>query len=162
MKAFSNLAFNLLSFNKNRGMNFWMLSLFILIGLSSFAQTDSNKVVVHKDPRIELLVKKQIEINEITTRNSRRSAPGFRIQVISTNNRNKAMEAKTKIYQRFPELKAYLMYQSPFFKLKVGNFIEREEAESYMQDILQLFPTGVYVVRDIVEVKPEKNISELN
>ena len=99
-------------------------------------------------------MKKQIEINEVTTRNSRRSAPGYRIQVISTNDRTKAMAAKTKIYQRFPELKAYLMYQAPFFKLKVGNFTEREEAESYLQDILQLFPTGVYVVRDIVEVKP--------
>jgi hypothetical protein len=142
-------------------MKFWIVSLFVFSSLSSFAQTDSTSVVVHKDPRIELLMKKQIEINEITTRNSRRSAQGYRIQVISTNNRTKAMEAKTKIYQRFPELKAYLMYQSPFFKLKVGNFIEREDAESYLQDILQLFPTGVYVVRDVVEVKPEKN-TEMN
>lgn len=138
-----------------------MLSIFIFIGLCSMAQTDSNSVIVHKDPRLDLLMKKQIEINEVTTRNSRRTAPGYRIQVISTNNRTKAMEAKTKIYQRFPELKAYLMYQSPFFKVKVGNFVEREEAESYLQDIQQLFPATIYVVRDIVEVKPEKNI-ELN
>ena len=142
-------------------MKSWILSLFIVISLSSFAQIDSSSVVVHKDPRIDLLMKKQIEINEITTRNSRRSAQGYRIQVISTNNRTKAMEAKTKIYQHFPELKAYLMYQSPFFKLKVGNFTEREEAESYLQNILTLFPTGVYVVRDIVEVKPEIN-TDLN
>ena len=138
-----------------------ILLLFVSISLTSFAQTDSNRVVVHKDPRIDLLMKKQIEINEITTRNSRRSAQGYRIQVISTNNRNKALEAKTKIYQRFPELKTYLMYQSPFFKLKVGNFLDRQDAENYMQDIIQLFPTGVYVVRDVVEVKPEKS-TELN
>lgn len=142
-------------------MKFWILSLFTVISLSSLAQTDSSSVVVHKDPRIDLLVKKQIEINEITTRNNRRSAQGYRIQVISTNNRTKAMEAKTKIYQHFPELKAYLMYQSPFFKLKVGNFTERQEAESYLRNILTLFPTGVYVVRDIVEVRPEIN-TELN
>ncbi len=142
-------------------MKFWILAIFVFIGLSSFAQTDSNNVVVHKDPRIELLMKKQIEINEITTRNSRRFVEGYRIQVISTNNRKKAMDAKTKIYQRFPELKAYLLYQSPFFRLKVGNFMQREDAENYLQDILQLFPTGVYVVRDIVEVKPEKS-TELN
>lgn len=142
-------------------MKSWILLLFIFISLSSLAQTDSNSVIVHKDPRIELLMKKQIEINEITTRNSRRSAQGYRILVVSTNNRTKAMEAKTRVYQRFPELKTYLMYQSPFFKVKVGNFVEREEAESYLQDILQLFPTGVYVVRDVIEIKPEK-ISELN
>lgn len=142
-------------------MKSWILVLFVSISLSSLAQTDSNNIVVHKDPRIDLLVKKQIEINEFTTRNSRRSAQGFRIQVISTNNRTKALEAKTKIYQRFPELKTYLMYQSPFFKLKVGNFLDRQDAENFLQDIMQLFPTGVYVVRDIVEVKPEKS-SELN
>ena len=138
-----------------------ILLLFVFISLSSYAQLDTNSVVVHKDPRIDLLVKKQIEINEITTRNSRRSAQGYRIQVISTNNRTKALEAKTKMYQRFPELKTYMIYQSPFFKLKVGNFTDRDEAEIYMQDIQQLFPTGVYVVRDVVEVKPEKN-TELN
>lgn len=142
-------------------MKSWILVLFVSISLSSLAQTDSNNIVVHKDPRIDLLVKKQIEINEFTTRNSRRSAQGYRIQVISTNNRTKALEAKTKIYQRFPELKTYLMYQSPFFKLKVGNFLDRQDAENFLQDIMQLFPTGVYVVRDIVEVKPEKS-SELN
>lgn len=135
--------------------------LFVAASLTSLGQTDSNSIVVHKDPRIDLLVKKQIEINEVTTRNNRRSAQGYRIQVISTNNRTKALEAKTRIYQRFPELKTYLMYQSPFFKLKVGNFLERQDAESYLQDILQLFPTGVYVVRDVVEVKPEKN-AEMN
>ena len=144
-------------------MKFWIFLGFTVLSVASLAQTaDTNNVVVHKDPRLELLMKKQIEINEITTRNGRRSAQGYRIQVISTNNRTKAMEAKTKIYQRFPELKAYLMYQSPFFKLKVGNFTEREEAESYLQDILQLFPTGVYVVRDVVEIKPEKPVAELN
>jgi hypothetical protein len=142
-------------------MKLWILALFTFLSISSLAQTDSSNVVVHKDPRIDMLMKKQIEINEVTTRNSRRSAQGYRIQVISTNNRTKAMEAKTRIYQHFPELKAYLMYQSPYFKLKVGNFTEREEAESYLQDILTLFPTGVYVVRDIVEVKPEKN-TEMN
>jgi hypothetical protein len=139
----------------------WLLLILVSVSLTSLAQTDSNTIVVHKDPRIDLLIKKQIEINEVTTRNSRRSAQGYRIQVISTNNRTKALEAKTKIYQKFPELKSYLMYQPPFFKLKVGNFIDRQEAESYMQDIMTLFPSGVYVVRDVVEVKPEKS-TEMN
>lgn len=142
-------------------MKIWLVLLFVSAGLSALAQTDSNTIVVHKDPRLDLLVKKQIEINEATTRNNRRSAQGYRIQVISTSNRTKALEAKTKIYQRFPELKSYLMYQSPFFKLKVGNFLDRQEAESYMQDIIALFPAGVYVVRDVVEVKPEKS-TEMN
>ncbi|WP_127126595.1 SPOR domain-containing protein [Pseudoflavitalea rhizosphaerae] len=132
--------------------------LILFISLNATAQTDTGTVVVHKDPRIELLVKKQIEINEFTTRNARRSAPGFRIQVVSTNDRNKAFTAKSTIYQQFPELKAYLLYQSPFYKLKVGNFIKREDAEEYLSSIKQYFPSGVYIVRDVIEVTPEKNL----
>lgn len=131
--------------------------LILFISLNATAQTDSSSVVVHKDPRIELLIKKQIEINEFTTRNARRSAPGFRIQVISTNDRNKAFTAKSTVYQQFPELKAYMLYQSPFYKIKVGNFLKREEAEEYITALKQYFPTGVYIVRDVIEVNPEKN-----
>jgi hypothetical protein len=127
----------------------------MLATLPVFAQTDSGSVVVHKDPRIDLLINKQIEINEYTTRNARRTAPGYRILVINTNDRSKASEAKARIYQQFRELPAYLMYQSPFYKLKVGNFREREEAEQYLTDIQRLFPSGVYIVRDVIEVKPE-------
>lgn len=132
--------------------------LILFISMSATAQTDTGSVVVHKDPRIELLVKKQIEINEFTTRNARRSAPGYRIQVVSTNDRNKAFTAKSTIYQQFPELKAYLLYQSPFYKLKVGNFLKREDAEEYIIAIKQYFPSGVYIVRDVIEVNPEKNL----
>ena len=127
----------------------------LMAGLPALAQTDSGSVVVHKDPRIDLLINKQIEINEYTTRNSRRTAPGYRILVINTNDRAKASEAKARIYQQFRELPAYLMYQSPFYKLKVGNFREREEAEQYLVNIQRLFPSGVYIVRDVIEVRPE-------
>ena len=133
-----------------------LLAALVISTVCVFAQTDSNSVVVHKDPRIDLLIKKQIEINETTTRNSRRTAQGYRIQVISTNNRAKALEVKTKMYQQYPELKAYLMYQAPFFKLKIGNFSDRRDAESYLADIQLIFPTGVYIVRDVIEIKPSE------
>ena len=134
-----------------RSLLFISLMIFT-IGLS--AQTDTGSVVVNKDPRIDLLVKKQIETNEIITRDLRRSAAGFRILVINTPNREKAVEAKTKMYHAFPELKSYLLFQSPKFHLKVGNFRDRAEAETYLESIRQSFPTGVYIVRDTIEVDP--------
>ena len=59
-----------------------LLTLFLAMQLH--AQKDTAGIVVYKDPRIELLVRKQIQINEVTTRDSRRTAPGFRIQVINS------------------------------------------------------------------------------
>ena len=131
---------------------------FFLIGsLHARAQTDTTGIVVHKDPRIDLLVKKQIEINEATTRSARRFAPGYRILVLNTNNREKVLAAKTQIYKRYPDLKTYMMWQAPFFKLKVGNFREREEAEAFLPEMKKIFPTGVYVLKETIEVKPEMN-----
>ncbi len=130
----------------------------LLLWVSKISAQDSTaSVVVNKDPRIDLLVNKQIEINEVTTRNSRRAAPGFRILVISSNDRNKVIDAKTKMYRQFPELKAYMMYNSPFFRLKVGNFRERTDAEEYLSRIQRLYPTGIYIVPDTIEIRPDQN-----
>jgi hypothetical protein len=127
---------------------------FLAIRLS--AQNDTASVVVYKDSRIDLLVKKQIDINEETTRETRRTASGYRILVVNSNDRKKVFAAKAKIYQLYPDLKPYLLYQAPFYKLKVGNFRTKEEAEDFRQELARDFPTGLYLVRDIIEVKPEK------
>ena len=132
-----------------------IIFVFFLTGcLSASAQSDSSSITVSKDPRIDLLIKKQVEANEILTRDQRRSAAGFRILVINTPDRGKATEAKTKMYQEFPELKSYLSFQSPKFHLKVGNFKTRAEAEIYLESIKQSFPSGAYIVRDTIEVDP--------
>ncbi len=142
-----------------------MKKLFLLAfcsGLISvvMAQVDStSSIVIHKDPRLALLIKKQAQINEETTRESRRNVPGFRIQVINTSDRNAAISAKTKVYQLYPELKAYLIYQSPYFRLRVGNFKDKEEADGYMKVLSKQFPGNVFLIRDIIEIKPDKSDS---
>lgn len=143
----------------------FILSIFLFsISLFAFAQTDttgitspdSNSVIVHKDPRIDLLVKKQAAINEVTSRDSRRTDKGFRLMIISTTSRDEAIAAKTKIYTYFPELKAYLWYQSPYFRVKAGNFKERKDAEAYQKRLNTYFPRGVFIMKDVIEVKPGK------
>lgn len=137
--------------------------IFLLGSLVSFSQdtlmkqaVDTNSVIVHKDPRVDLLVKKQAAINEATGRESKRTDKGYRLMIISTNNRDEAMAAKTKIYTYFPELKAYLWYQSPYFRVKAGNFKDRKDAESYQKRMNTYFPKGVFIMKDIIEVKPSK------
>src|SRR5947209_3869242 len=75
-------------------------------------------LVVHKDPRIDALVKKQAEINERSRKITGHTMRGYRLLVLNTNSRDEAIAAKAKIYTHFPDQKVYLTYQSPFFKLK--------------------------------------------
>ena len=123
---------------------------------------DSNSVIVHKDPRVDILVKKQAQINEETTKEARRTAKGYRLLVINTNKRDEAIAAKTKVYTYFPDLKAYLIYQSPYFKVKVGNFKDRKDADDFRKELSTLFPSGVFIINDIIEIKPDRNKEEDN
>ncbi|MGK2864303.1 MAG: SPOR domain-containing protein [Chitinophagaceae bacterium] len=133
----------------------------LVFSVNIFAQTsfpiaDTGTVIIHKDPRIDLLVSKQAQINEVTSRDSRKTGKGFRLMIISTNRRDEAIAAKTKIYTYFPELKAYLWHQTPYYKVKAGNFKDRKEAEDYQQRLNVYFPKGVYIMHDVVEYKLDK------
>lgn len=148
--------------------NFTFLALFVC--LNSFSQVnqtsvlkdttsnpaDTNYVVVHKDPRVDQLINMQAQINEETSRNARRTDKGFRLLIISTNNREEAIAAKTKVYTYFPELKAYLWHQSPYYKVKAGNFKDRKDAETYQLKMKKYFPKGVFIMNDVIEVKPAR------
>ena len=138
-------------------MSFWLLqvipskaaaqdSLFI-------SKNDSSYVSITKDNRVDGLIKRQIQVNEETSRNARRQDKGFRLLVISTTLRDEALAAKTKVYSYFPELKAYLFHQSPYYKVKAGNFKDRKDAELYQRRLELLFPKGVFIINDLIEVK---------
>jgi hypothetical protein len=138
-----------------------LMRYFLLIALSLITTTllaqDTTSVVVHKDPRVDLLLKKQSDVNLAIRRASSRTAKGYRLLVINTNKRDEAIAAKTKVYTNFPDMKAYLVYQSPYFKLKAGNFRTRDEAQQYQKILSAYFPKGVFIINDTIEVTPDKD-----
>lgn len=119
--------------------------------------TDSvitGTVSVIKDPRLDILAKKEAEFNA----NGLKSAKGFRLLVLSSNDRDKVMKVRAMLLQQFPEQKVYMTFQAPYIKLKFGNFAEKPEAEKY-KDLInrqRIVTTNVYVVPEVVEVKPDK------
>jgi hypothetical protein len=145
-------------------MKYFLWLVFVFISYNCFAQNDSAfrtaSVIVHKDSRIDMLIKKQSSINTASKKIYGRTMRGYRLLVLNTSKRDEAIAAKTKIYTYFPELKAYLAYQSPFFRLKAGNFKTREEAIRYQQQMKSMFPKGVFIVNDTIEIHPVKEEEE--
>ena len=131
--------------------------LFSILTLGASAQADSSSVLVHVDPRAEALSQRQAAVNLAIKKANARTAKGYRLLVVNTSKRNEAIDAKTKVYTHFPELKAYLVYQTPYFKLKAGNFRTRDEAEQYRKSLNIVFPKGVFIINDTIEIKPEKD-----
>ena len=141
---------------------FFAFLIFIVYESNGQDVVDSNSIIVRKDPRIDLLVKKQAQINEVTSREGRKSGKGYRLMIISTNNRDEAIAAKTKIYTYFPELKAYLWHQSPYYKVKAGNFKDRKDAEAYQRRLNSYFPKGVFIMNDTIEIKLDKEVETVS
>lgn len=121
----------------------------------------TGKVTVVKDARLDVLAKKQAEFNAVAALGPR-SAKGYRLMVINSNNRDAVMAVRSKLLQNFPEQKVYMTFQTPFIKLKFGNFLEKGDAEKYKKMIAaQKIVTGnVYLVPEIIEVRPDKEEEE--
>lgn len=121
------------------------------IGCMHFLQA-ADSIIVRKDPRLDLLTAKQAQINKRSAMmTSSGQYKGYRIQVISTNSRDRALSIKTELLSRFPDHKTYTSYQSPLFKVRIGNFIRKEDAEQFRKTLSRFYPQGVYVVEDVIE-----------
>lgn len=128
------------------------LSLLIITSLFISTVFGQDSIVVKKDPRLDVLSAKQAQINKRTSLvTSSGMIKGFRLQVISTTNRDIALRTKADLLSRYPEHKAYLLFQSPYFKVRFGNFLKREDAEKIRKLLNKQYPQGVFVVEDGIE-----------
>ena len=124
----------------------------VVLFMASSHLLANDTIIVRKDPRLDILSDKQAEINKRSSMmTSSGLYKGYRIQVLSTTNRDQANKIKSDVLSRFTDQKAYLTYNSPYFKVRIGNFINREDAEKFRQQLSKIYPQGVYVVEDAVE-----------
>lgn len=123
----------------------------------------SDTTIVIKDPRMDVLTQKQRVINQkLSMMAGNGLYKGFRIQVISTNKREDAMRIKSDLLSNFPDHKSYIIYQSPNFKVRIGNFIKRDEAAKLKILLNKYYPQGVYIVEDAVEYNPREDELPVN
>ena len=86
---------------------------------------------------------------------------GYKVQVYSTTNLDDAQSNRTKIQSLIDSLAIEIVFNAPYYKLRTGNFIDRQQADS-LKDFLQSrgIPTA-WVVRDqIVRTVRESSIQD--
>ncbi len=96
------------------------------------------------DVAVSQLVQRHIELSERV-----RTIPGYRIQVASlsgTSSKNRAFEMKERLQTSYPGVEAYVVFDEPNFKVKVGDFRTRLEAYVFLQHIRAEFPGTI--IRD--------------
>ena len=79
---------------------------------------------------------------------------GFRVQVYASNRQQVAKNEALMLQQRIEpllEVPVYALSEPPFWKVRIGNFLTREDANAYKDVLLNMFPDMVgstYVVPD--------------
>lgn len=84
---------------------------------------------------------------------------GFKVQAFSGNNqrtsKDEAHRKQGQINGAFPDLETVVLFESPFWRLRVGNFTSREEAQNAMEELQRAFPSfgkEMYIVVDEVKI----------
>ena len=81
---------------------------------------------------------------------------GYRLMILNTTDRELALKVRSTMFQQFPDQKVYMTFLAPYIKLKVGNFIDKAEAEKLQQQLLDLkiVSGNIYILNEKVEQKP--------
>ena len=150
-------------------MSVMLVAMFLVEAQVVTDTTAGGASIIIKDVRIEMLGKKLAERNVAIAAAAKQDiiptsstgivlTNGFRLLVISTNDRELAMRVRAQLYQYFPDQKQYMSFQMPNTKIKFGNFLDRVQAEQARKRIvaMKLVNNNIYILPDTVEMKVEK------
>jgi hypothetical protein len=111
-------------------------------------ETISNIEVERPDVDPQYDIKSELDSVLSTIRASRNEIEflnGFTVQVYSGNNRDQANEIKTKVYEAFEEYDPEISYIQPNFKVKIGRFFDRLEANKVYTRVKAEFPKAIVI-----------------
>lgn len=117
-----------------------------LLFTTGFAQ-QKGSLRVNQDHRIARLMQKQRDVYAASSTMS-----GFRVQIfmeIGNEAVDHANVVKKEFEEQYPELPIYLSYEQPYYRLRVGDFRNRVEAEKYLRILKPRYGVA-FVTADII------------
>lgn len=106
-------------------------------------------ITIDQDSKVDLLVSKHIQINQ-----NRKGIEGFRIQIFfdsGTSSKIRAQSVYETFKSNYPETEAYLTFKAPNYKVRVGDFRTKLDAQRYLNTIIQEYPNA-WVIEDIISL----------
>ncbi len=108
---------------------------------SSIVLAQQGTVVVNQDPEITTLLKLKKQINSEDEDSDR-----YKIQIYS-GSRTQAESVENSFDNSFNSWSSKLVYETPNYKIWVGSFRKRIEAERALKEINKKFPTGTFIFK---------------
>ena len=85
----------------------------------------------------------------VYTNQQKESIKGWRIQIITTNDRRNSENAKARFQRLYPEINVKWKQEVPFYKVQIGAYETKEELQAFLQEIKVDFPSAIPVVDNV-------------
>lgn len=136
-----------------------LLLISAVAGAQKFEQLQADmqdNVTLNQDAAISSLLQDKIDGTEGTMV----EITGYRVQIYSSNSQQtakaEALKLEKKVLDENLEMEVHVLYTPPFWKVRLGDFRTKEEAEILKEEIIRRMPElqgDTYVVRDQITVK---------
>ncbi|HDQ00130.1 MAG TPA: SPOR domain-containing protein [bacterium] len=81
---------------------------------------------------------------------------GYRVQLCAVSDEDKAKDIQRQAIMQFIDYNVYLRYDSPYYKVRVGDCVNRFEAEQLQQQAVASGFVDAWVVRSKIKLPPEE------
>ena len=119
----------------------------LVSGLALKAQTadtlkqQMKNVLIFKDPRIDYLQK--VYSGKYRIRQEAKRI--YRVQLSATKSRTDINDLKTQFSSKYPGIPVFISFDPPTFKLRAGNFVSRQDAQQFLNEVRNQFPASFIV-----------------
>lgn len=126
----------------------------LVVNLSLFlvntASAQTGRVTVTGDVKVGRMVERHVELNSRV-----KTIPGYRVQIAAfsgANSKTSAFNLRDRFMLDYPTMQAYIVFDEPNFKVKVGDFRTRLEAYAFLQQIKDSYKG--YLIKDNINPEP--------
>lgn len=127
-----------------------MKRIILTLAVVMLAGAAGAQVRVVGDVAVTRMVEKHVELNNMV-----KTIPGYRVQIASfsgTNSKVSAFNLRDRFLLDYPTTQAYIVFDEPNFKVKVGDFRTRLEAYAFLQQIKETYKG--YIIKDNINPEP--------
>jgi len=117
----------------------YSIFLFITVFTCQNSLAQTSKINIVQDPRFEKLLAEKRKINSSITVNDR-----YKVQIFYGTN-EEAKKNLSVFKKEFRNLDGTIIYSNPNYKVWVGTFKTRIEAEKNYKEILKKYPTALLI-----------------
>ena len=115
----------------------------LFTGAQIFAQQTKGTVRIESSAKIDEMLAQKKQYNK-----NLKTYKGFRIQLFYGSEKG-SYDIKDEFKVLFPEVPTKIVFSSPEWKVQVGNYITRLEADRSLVDIKKEFPSAIILATEI-------------